>query len=57
MSDTQTRAQEDTKVFHHRFKPSMYAEFAENAERDGYTGPSELLRQLVRDYNAGKRMR
>jgi hypothetical protein len=45
-----------TPARHVRFPDSEWEAGNENAKRDGFTGISELLRQLLRDYNAGKRM-
>ena len=45
-----------TPARHIRFPDSEWDAGTRNAERDGYTGISELLRTLLRDYNAGKRM-
>lgn len=45
-----------TKVRHVRVADPIWDAAFANAQADGYTGISELVRDLLRDYNAGKRM-
>jgi hypothetical protein len=41
---------------HVKCPDSVWTAAGEQAKHDGYSGISELIRDLLRDYNAGKRM-
>lgn len=46
-----------TPARHVRIPDDIWTAADTNARQDDYTGVSELIRSLLRDYNEGKRMR